>query len=143
MKRLIEIIKLFWFILWSKEHYKVVDNSISDDWHTFTELYEYRMLYHAAWLNAMYGNNLTFGGRHKNTIYKSTKHETGELCFGGGYFIVIAILPTGQITNHYKLEYWSLFNIPVRENNMIKYDGHTPKDVSDRLTQYLKNNYFR
>lgn len=137
MKRLLEILRLFWFIIWSKERYRVVDNNISDDYHTFEELYNYRMLYHAAWLNVMYENNLNFGGKHKDDIYKSTRHETGELCFGGDYFIVVAILPNGQITNHYKLKYWSLFKIPIRETKMIPYDGHTPKDVITRLRLHI------
>jgi len=35
----------------------------------------------------------------------------GEYCFGGGWFLVVAVLPTGQISNHYELKHWDLLNI--------------------------------
>lgn len=39
-----------------------------------------------------------------------------EKCvFGGDWFIVIAELPTGQISNHYRVEDWNLFDIPEKE----------------------------
>lgn len=37
----------------------------------------------------------------KYEVHKSYRHADGELCFGGGWFIVMANLPTGQVSNHY------------------------------------------
>lgn len=101
-----------------------VSGSTSDGHHTFDELYDYRMLYnvHAAhgWLAAGI------------PVVKSWKHSDGDLCFGGGWFIVTATLPTGQVSNHYKAEHWGLFAVPEIDLPP-EYDGHTPQDAAERL----------
>jgi hypothetical protein len=103
---------------------------VSDGYHTFDELYEFRKLYNAALFNE-------WASSKKYSVVKSFHHSDGTKCFGGGWFIVIAQLPTGQISNHYKLEDWDLFDCDV-----IRYppqfDGHTPQDVLERLTNILK-----
>lgn len=53
------------------------------------------------------------------------------------WFIVMAILPTGQVSNHYESKYWDLFDVPERET-AFEYDGHTPNEAADRLEKYLK-----
>lgn len=82
------------------------EGKISDGFHSFDELYHYRMLYNAAFFNSLEG---------KYEVHKSYRHADGELCFGGGWFIVMAYLPTGQVSNHYRIEDWNLFNIPKEE----------------------------
>ena len=99
---------------------------ISDGYHTFNELYYYRMLYNAAFFNML----------PKEWVHKSKRHNDGEECFGGGWFIVMANLPTGQISNHYELKDWDLFQIPEKEV-ADKWDGHTPQEAADRLHKYL------
>lgn len=69
------------------------EGEVSDGFHTFDELYHYRMLYNAAFFNSLEG---------KYDVHKSYRHADGELCFGGGWFIVMANLPTGQVSNHYR-----------------------------------------
>lgn len=63
------------------------EGKISDGFHSFDELYHYRMLYNAAFFNSLEG---------KCEVHKSYRHADGELCFGGGWFVVMANLPTGQ-----------------------------------------------
>lgn len=99
---------------------------ISDGYHTFNELYYYRMLYNAAFFNTL----------PKELVHKSKKHHDGKECFGGGWFIVMANLPTGQISNHYELKYWDLFQIPEKKV-ADEWDGHTPQEAAERLHQYL------
>lgn len=71
-------------------------------------------------------------------VHKSLHHSDGELCFGGsGWFIVVAQLPTGQISNHYKIEDYDLFICEERELPAL-YDGHTPSEVYDRLIKMLR-----
>ena len=77
---------------------------VSDGYHTFNELYYYRMLYNAAFFNLL----------PKEWVHKSKIHHTGEECFGGGWFIVMANLPTGQVSNHYELKDWDLFQVPEK-----------------------------
>ena len=57
----------------------------------------------------------------------------GNNDFGGGWFIVVAKLPTGQISNHYKMEYWDLFEIPEENRVLFAFDNHTPQDVLKRI----------
>lgn len=102
------------------------ENQLSDRYHTFDELYEFRKQFNAALFNE-------WALQDKYEVHKSYRHYDKELCFGGGWFIVIAILPSGQISNHYKIKDWNLFK--CREVNKAKYpfDGHTPQDVLNRL----------
>lgn len=92
------------------------------------ELYEFRLIYNAHLFNEWAENG-------KYEVYKSKKHYDGEVCFDGDWFIVVAILPTGQITNHYNLKDWDLFKIPEYERVKHEYDGHTPYDVLKRLRE--------
>lgn len=110
---------------------------VSDGYHTFNELYEFRKVYNAAFFNecgSIYGmgpNDSTSKPRYD--VHKSWRHHDGELCFGGGWFIVVAVLPTGQISNHYEAKDWDLFKIPEVEKAKYPFDGHTAADVLERL----------
>ena len=102
---------------------------ISDGYHTFNELYEYRMLYNAALFNE-------FAKQGLYDVHKSRKHSDGEYPFGdSNWFIVMAELPTGQISNHYEMKDWDKFQIPEKPL-ANKWDEHSPRDVADRLTSF-------
>lgn len=106
-----------------------VDGGTSDGQHTFDELYQFRMLYNAALFSE-------WGVADRYDVHKSWRHHDGELCFGGGWFIVIAQLPTGQISNHYPAKDWDLFHVPHREV-AAEWDGHNASDVAVRLQKFL------
>jgi hypothetical protein len=108
------------------ETFTIKTDEVSDGYHTFGELYEFRKTY-----NAVLFNLWASIGRYN--VYKSKKHFDGEECFGGGWFIVMADLPTGQISNHYELKDWDMFEVPEFETAPIPFDGHTSEDVLDRL----------
>jgi hypothetical protein len=101
-------------------------SSVSDGYHTFAELYEFRKMYNAALFNE-------WAKQDKYNVHKSLRHFSGEECFGGGYFIVVAILPKGQITNHYKIEDWEIFKCKETEKALFPFDFHMGKDVLERL----------
>lgn len=101
---------------------------VSDGYHTFDELYEFRKLYNAALFNE-------WSAQGKYQVHKSQRHFDGEICFGGGWFIVVAILPTGQISNHYCMNDWELFQIPSYQKALFEFDDHTPSDVCERLRE--------
>ena len=102
---------------------------VSDGYHTFNELYEYRMLYNAALFNE-------FAKQGLYDVHKSRKHSDGEYPFGdSNWFIVMAELPTGQISNHYEMKDWNKFKIPEKPL-ANKWDEHSPRDVADRLTSF-------
>ena len=100
---------------------------LSDGYHTFNELYDFSREYNAALVNT---------GVWKS--HKSYRHHNGELCFGGGWFIVMIDTPFGQISNHYETKYWDEFHCEEKEV-ADEWDGHTEKDVLNRLYYSNKN----
>jgi hypothetical protein len=121
---------------------EIIDNTpeefkgnYSDGYHTFNELYEFRLQYNAALFNEWASYKIEGLLQEKYNVHKSWKHSDGEYCFGPEkeWFIVSAMLPTGLISNHYKAEHWDLFKVPEVEKAMFEYDGHTAQDVLTRL----------
>ena len=98
---------------------------LADEHHSTAELYAYRMVY-----NALLFNEWARAGKHD--VHKSWRHSDGELCFGGGWFIVCATTPHGLVSNHYHSSNWHYFDIPER-GVAVKYDGHTPAEALRRL----------
>ena len=95
---------------------------VSDGYHTFNGLYYQRMVLFAALVK-----------QNKDKSWKSLRHEDGELCFGGGWFIVGIDTPSGSYTYHYEDNFWSMFDcqeLPVAKH----WDGHTEKDVTRLLS---------
>lgn len=99
---------------------------LHDKYHSFQQLYEFRMVYNAALVNEW-----ALGGKH--FVQKSLRHNDGELCFGGDWFIVVALLPTGLISNHYHIKHWDLFKCNEVYQSTFQFDGHTATDVLVRL----------
>ena len=99
--------------------------TISDGYHTFEELYDFRLVF-----NACLFNEWAERGIYK--VHKSHKHGDGEECFGGGWFVVMATTPFGQISNHYRDSHGGIFQCEEREF-ADDWDGHTAADVADRL----------
>lgn len=95
---------------------------MSDGYHTFNGLYYQRMVLFAALVKA-----------YKDKAWKSYRHEDGELCFGGGWFIVGIDTPDGSYTYHYDDTVWDFFDceeLPTAKH----WDGHTEKDVTRLLS---------
>ncbi len=113
-----------------RKELREVTEDTSDGYHTFKELYEFRKIYNAALFNE-------WASQAKYEVHKSKRHGDGEECFGGGWFIVMATLPSGQISNHYELKDWDLFRCEEREK-ADQWDGHTPQDVIQRLQSLNK-----
>ena len=107
-------------------------DSISDGYHTFGELYDFRKIY-----NALLFNEWAKQGKYE--VHKSMRHNDGEKCFENDtWFIVSAMLPSGQISNHYHIYDWDLFQIPIVDKALFFWDSHTSKDVLERLTKTAK-----
>ena len=103
-----------------------VSGDTSDGYHTFNELYDFRKAYNAALFNE-------WAASGKYSVHKSKRHFDGEDCFGGGWFIVVAQLPDGQISNHYEMKDWDKFQLPETDKALFEYDNHTGADVLHRL----------
>lgn len=95
---------------------------LSDGYHTFNGLYRQRMILFASLVKV-----------YKDRAWKSYRHEDGELCFGGGWFIVGIDTPEGSYTYHYENKDYDLFDceeLPVGKH----WDGHTEEDVTRLLS---------
>lgn len=103
---------------------------VSDGYHTANDLYRHRMLLNAALFNTWHRHLPMLG------VHKSKRHSDGDLPFGGGWFIVVADLPTGQISYHYELEHWDLFDIEEYPQAR-EFDGHTSEQVETRIEGWL------
>lgn len=124
-------------------------NKLSDGHHTFEELYDFRMMYNAVLFNEWakeefwtYDIEMIDESKGivksearkeigKYNVHKSVKHNDGSS--SEGWFIVCAMLPSGLISNHYKMEHWDLFQILETEKALFEYDGHTGQDTLKRL----------
>lgn len=95
---------------------------LSDGFHTFNGLYYQRMILFASLVRA-----------YKGRAWKSYRHEDGELCFGGGWFIVGIDTPEGSYTYHYENVYFDWFDC-VELPNGKHWDGHTEDDVTRLLS---------
>ena len=100
---------------------------LSDGFHTFNDLYYQRMILFA-----------TLVKTYKDRAWKSLRHEDGELCFGGGWFIVGIDTPEGSYTYHYKAKYFDLFDCDILDYGK-HWDGHTGKDVTRLLSLQRRN----
>ena len=92
----------------------------SDNYHTFNELYEHRMILFKLVCDA-----------HKDKAWKSWKHDDGSMFDHS--FIVGIETPEGQYTYHYPKEHYDLFDVKELEF-APPYDGHTPKDITRLLS---------
>lgn len=95
---------------------------LSDGFHTFNQLYYQRMMLFA-----------TIVKQNRDKAWKSLRHEDGELCFGGEWFIVGVDTPEGSYTYHYETNFYSLFDC-VELERAKHWDGHTEKDVTRLLS---------
>jgi hypothetical protein len=111
---------------------------IGDEYHSIGDLYAHRLVLTAHLFNEWSKRFEDF--QERGLVYKSHRHHDGELCFGGGWFIVVAMHPVaGQISYHYEDKYWELFDIPEVEKPPHPFDGHTSHDVVERLMKALKS----
>lgn len=106
-----------------------MNEEITDGFHTMDELYEFRKV-----LSALVFNGWSNAGLFN--VHKSKRHSDGELCFGGGWFIIVADTEHGQITFHYDLKDWDLFEMPEKET-ASPFDGHTSEDALKRLYKLI------
>lgn len=106
-------------------------SKLSDGYHTFEELYDLKKALHA-----LLYNEWSKQGRYH--VHKSRLHNDGTVPFGNkDWFIVVAVLPTGQVSNHYHVDDWDLFDIRETPTALFPFDFHTTKDVIDRYRKLI------
>ena len=109
----------------NKHNPEVITDDISDGFHTFGQLYYQRMMLFATLVKLF-----------PKRSWKSKRHSDGELCFGGGWFLVTIDTPEGGYGYHYEEKYWDLFECDELEVGK-PWDGYTEENV-DRLFGLVK-----
>lgn len=97
-----------------------------DGYHTFRELYEHRIALYMVVVND-----------HRESFRKTRVHADGNPSYPG-WFLVYGTLPCGQISYHIQEKYWKHFKCEEMPQ-AVYFDGHTSKDVVDRLIDYAVN----
>lgn len=103
-----------------------ITEDTSDGYHTFGQLYYQRMMLFAVLVK-----------EHKEHSWKTRRHEDGEPCFGGGWFLVTIETPDGPYGYHYEDKYWDLFDcdeIPKAK----PWDGYDESDVGRLMSLISK-----
>ena len=100
---------------------------VSDGYHTMHELYQHRMYLNIALFSIL---DQIYPSYKNARVVKSRKHFDGSMF--PGYFIVMAITPSGQISYHYDLKHWSKFDIQEVDKTP-EWDGHGSLEVFERL----------
>lgn len=100
---------------------------ISDGYHTFLELYDHRVTIFIALCR--------MAQECGKEVWRSKRHSDGELCFGTGtqYVLGIGKDEGEQITYHVTMKRWDETNDIQELDKAPTFDGHTSKDVLDRL----------
>jgi len=112
----------------------------SDGYHTFTELYEHRITLFIAlcklW-SARFEPTIweTTKGRTEN-VWRSKLHSDGS-SFDGCFILGINKVPGEQITYHLPLKRWEETYFAEILDKAPEWDGHTPADVLQRITNLL------
>jgi hypothetical protein len=108
-----------------------IRGDISDGYHSFNELYQFRLVLTALLFNKWADEGLI-------EVYKSKKHFDGKPCFGGKWFIIVANLPTGQVSFHYELKDWNAFSCVQYDKSKDPWDGHTAMVALKRLMDFIR-----
>lgn len=109
-------------------------NLISDGYHTFGELYEHRivlwisLLRHAEELNRVIHPTM-----YPNKISWRTKVHSDDSISDGWFMLGTGHLNGKQITYHLPMEYWDQCDFSETLDKAPEFDGHTSKDVLERL----------
>jgi hypothetical protein len=102
-------------------------SSISDGYHTFGELYKHRTYLFIALMRS-----------HPKLSWRSNNHDDGSSF--EGWFLAGMHLPTGDISYHLPNSAWELLDKKGIKISLRgpKFDGHTSKDVIDRIFLWFK-----
>lgn len=112
----------------SKKFGWIKTDGITDGYHTFGELYEHRNLLFLNLCKLLY-----FSPQFQNS------HEIWRKPIEDGWFLMGINLEAGkQVSYHLPESLWDMTNfVDVKNENEYVFDGHTSKDVVDRLTNLL------
>ncbi len=100
-------------------------NKVSDGYHTIQELYDHRCILFACLIS-----------RVKYSTWKSKIHDDGTML--DGWFIAGIQTPDGPATYHLPMHLWDRIKTDQELEKVPSFDGHTPKDVIERLKSIIE-----
>ena len=116
-------------------------NLISDGYHTFKELYDMRLALTVALFRKLEDmNRRSWESSHtslrqypyQHITWRSRQHSDGTM-FEGMFIVGVYKTPGKMITFHYHDEHWNRFGLADVIEKAPEWDGHTDKDVIERL----------
>ena len=99
-----------------------INENTSDGYHTFKELYEHRITLYIALCKSLKNGN----------VWRAKLHSDGT-SFEGWFILGIWFEKGKQITYHLPLEKWDETNFAQTLEKAPDWDGHTSKDVLERI----------
>jgi hypothetical protein len=102
----------------------------SDCFHTFAELYDHRCLLFIALMKS-----------HPRMSWRSLRHSDNS--FHEGWFIAGMRTPSGDVTYHLPDSMWYALDGIEEKKVAPAWDGHTPADVVERLTNWVVDGVWR
>lgn len=109
------------------------DMKVSDGYHTMDELYEHRIELYISLCRCLAAvrENATLKQIFPQ-VWRSLMHSDGS-CFEGWFILGIHKEKGKQITYHLPMSKWVETRFVYTLNRAPEWDGHTPKDVLERL----------
>jgi hypothetical protein len=111
----------------------LVCEEVSDGYHTFSELYEHRYALFCALVKAYDSYKTPLGSAV--TCWKSKLHSDGTM-FANSFIVQMVVRKLDgskeQISYHLPLSWWDKFTC-MSIDKAWEWDGHTSKDVIERL----------
>ena len=99
-------------------------NEISDGYHTIGELYEHRIACYMALCKTL---------SHTRNVWRSQLHNDGT-SYEGWFIMGINVKPGEQISYHLPMSKWDQCSFARTLPRAPEFDGHTSKDVIERLS---------
>lgn len=107
----------------------------SDGYHTFTELYEHRIILYMKLCEMWIQAKPSYDSRN---VWASLFHSDGT-CFEGWFVLGIGKVAGNQITYHIPMKYWpNVKRFSEILDKAPEFDGHKPNEVLMRINDLLK-----
>lgn len=119
----------------SKEDKGLVVETISDGYHTFKELYDFRLYLTAAWFYTIYYTHVTTGATIP--VWRSKLHSDGTMYEGGWFVVGLGFAEGHQISFHYEEKHWDMFHFCRTLPKAPEWDGHTSQEVLKRIKKMI------
>lgn len=111
---------------------KLDTNKISDGYHTFSELYEHRIVLFIRLCSVVSGAIGIMKQLNATPVWKSQYHSDGSI-WEGWFLLGLMTKPGEQVTYHLPMSYWNDCSFASTLPKAPEFDGHTSSDVLERL----------